>query len=51
MKFIIQNAQADMGMTQQIAQQLAQKCDLVCAIATPMAQAALQRLHGQRTSP
>lgn len=40
-KFIIQNAQADMGMTQQIAQQLAQKCDLVCAIATPMAQAAL----------
>ena len=39
-KFIIQNAQADMGMTQQIAQQLAQKCDLVCAIATPMAQAA-----------
>ena len=39
-KFIYQNAQADMGMAQQIAQQLAQECDLVCAIATPMAQAA-----------
>ena len=30
-KFIIQNAQADMGMTQQIAQQMAQKCELVCS--------------------
>ncbi|MCI5847067.1 MAG: ABC transporter substrate-binding protein [Candidatus Limiplasma sp.] len=39
--FIVQNAQADMGMAQQIAQQLAQSCDLVCAIATPMAQAAV----------
>lgn len=39
-KFIIQNAQTDMGITQQIAQQMAQECDLVCAIATPMAQAA-----------
>lgn len=38
-KFIVHNAQADMGLTQQIAQQLAQECDLVCAIATPMAQA------------
>lgn len=38
--FIVQNAQADMGLTQQIAQQMAQECDLVCAIATPMAQAA-----------
>ena len=39
--FVIQNAQADMGMAQQIAQQLSQSCDLVCAIATPMAQAAV----------
>lgn len=39
--FLVQNAQADMGLTQQIAQQLAQECDLVCAIATPMAQAAV----------
>ena len=38
--FILQNAQADMGLCQQIAQQMAQECDLVCAIATPMAQAA-----------
>lgn len=38
--YIVQNAQADMGMAQQIATQLAQECDLVCAIATPMAQAA-----------
>lgn len=38
--FIVQNAQADMGLTQQIAQQLAQECDLICAIATPIAQAA-----------
>ena len=40
-KFIVQNAQADMGLTQQIAQQMAQECDLVCAIATPIAQAAV----------
>ncbi len=39
--FIVHNAQADMGTTQMIAQQLAQECDLVCAIATPMAQAAV----------
>lgn len=39
-KFIVQNAQADMGLGQQIASQMAQECDLVCAIATPMAQAA-----------
>ena len=40
-KFMVQNAQADMGLTQQIAQQMAQECDLVCAIATPIAQAAV----------
>lgn len=39
--FVVQNAQADMGLAQQIAQQLAAECDLVCAIATPMAQAAV----------
>ena len=39
-KFIVQNAQADMGLAQQIAVQMAEECDLVCAIATPMAQAA-----------
>ena len=39
-KFVVQNAQADMGMAQQIATQMASECDLVCAIATPMAQAA-----------
>lgn len=39
-QYIIQNAQADMGLAQQIATQMAQECDLVCAIATPMAQAA-----------
>lgn len=39
-EYVIQNAQADMGMAQQIASQMAQECDLVCAIATPMAQAA-----------
>ena len=40
-KFIVQNAQADMGLAQQIAQQMAQECDLICAIATPIAQAAV----------
>ena len=40
-EYIVQNAQADMGLAQQIAQQMAQECDLVCAIATPMAQAAV----------
>ena len=40
-EYILQNAQADMGLTQQIAQQMAQECDLICAIATPMAQAAV----------
>lgn len=39
--FVLQNAQADMGLAQQIAQQLSSECDLVCAIATPMAQAAV----------
>ena len=38
--YIVQNAQTDSGLTQQIATDMAQKCDLVCAIATPMAQAA-----------
>ena len=40
LEIVYQNAQADMGLCQQIAQQMAQECDLVCAIATPMAQAA-----------
>ena len=40
-KYVYLNAQTDGGMTQQIAAQLANECDLVCAIATPMAQAAL----------
>ncbi|MDD3336826.1 MAG: ABC transporter substrate-binding protein [Eubacteriales bacterium] len=38
--YVVQNAQTDMGLAQQIAAQMAQECDLVCAIATPMAQAA-----------
>lgn len=38
--FVVQNAQTDMGLAQQIAAQMAQDCDLICAIATPMAQAA-----------
>ncbi len=37
--YIVQNAQQDGGFTQQIAAQMAQECDLVCAIATPMAMA------------
>lgn len=37
--FIRQNAQADGGLAQQIAAQMAQECDLVCAVATPMAAA------------
>ncbi|MDD6040788.1 MAG: ABC transporter substrate-binding protein [Clostridia bacterium] len=40
-RFIEANAQTDMGLAQQIAQQMAQECDLICAIATPMAQAAV----------
>ncbi len=40
-RFIVQNAQADMGLAQQITQQMAQECDLVCAIATPIAQLAV----------
>ena len=39
--YIYQNAQADMATTNQIAAALAEKCDLVCAIATPAAMAAL----------
>ena len=38
--FVVQNAQQDMGLAQQIASQMAETVDLVCAIATPMAQAA-----------
>ena len=38
--YIYQNAQADMATTNQIAAALAEKCDLVCAIATPAAMAA-----------
>ncbi|MEG0863108.1 MAG: ABC transporter substrate-binding protein [Clostridia bacterium] len=45
--FIRQNAQADMGLAQQIAAQMAQECDLVCAIATPMAQAAFNTCMDQ----
>ena len=41
MTYIYQNAQADMATTNQIAAALAEKCDLVCAIATPAAMAAL----------
>lgn len=40
-RFVVHNAQADMGNTVMIAQQLAYECDLICAIATPMAQAAV----------
>ena len=39
--YIYQNAQADMATTNQIAAALAEKCDQVCAIATPAAMAAL----------
>ena len=46
-KFIVQNAQADMGLAQQIAVQMAAECDLVCAIATPMAQAAFNACMDQ----
>lgn len=45
-EFEYQNAQTDMGLAQQIAQQFAQSCDLVCAIATPMAQAAYNACMG-----
>ncbi|NMD37893.1 MAG: ABC transporter substrate-binding protein [Christensenellaceae bacterium] len=39
-EIIYQNSEADMALTNQMAQQLADKCDLICAIATPAAQAA-----------
>lgn len=40
LEIVYQNSEADMALTNQIAQQLADKMDLVCAIATPAAQAA-----------
>jgi putative ABC transport system substrate-binding protein len=40
-EYVVMNAQADMGLAQQIAQQMSAECDLICAIATPMAQAAV----------
>ena len=39
--YLYQNAQADMATVYQIAATFAEKCDLVCAIATPAAMAAL----------
>lgn len=40
-EFDFQNAQSDMAAANQIAQSMvAKKCDLICAVATPMAQAA-----------
>ncbi len=41
------NAQADMGITNQIASTLAGECDLICAIATPMAQASFTAASGK----
>lgn len=38
--FLFQNAQADMGITNQIVATFAEKCDMICAIATPAAMAA-----------
>lgn len=38
--FDYQNAEADTGIAAQIADQFANSCDLICAIATPVAQAA-----------
>ena len=38
--FVVQNAQADMGVANQIAQQMAETTDMVVAIATPIAMAA-----------
>lgn len=39
-EFIVRNAEADTGIAAQIADQFAASCDLICAIATPVAQAA-----------
>lgn len=41
------NAQADMGTANQIASTLAGECDLICAIATPMAQASFTAASGK----
>ena len=38
--FDYQNAQADTGIAAQIADKMAADCDLICAVATPVAQAA-----------
>ena len=47
LKVEYQNAQADMGIANQIAQQFAaSRTDLVCAIATPMAQACYNACEG-----
>lgn len=44
----LQNAQADMAITNQIAQNMAaNKVDLICAVATPMAQAAYNAAEGK----
>lgn len=45
--FVYQNAQADMSIAQQIADQMSNSCDLICAIATPMAQAAYNACIGK----
>ena len=39
-QFVFRNAQADTGIAAQIVDQFANSCDLICAIATPVAQAA-----------
>lgn len=47
LKVEYQNAQADMGITNQIAQQfVSEKVDLICAIATPIAQACFNAADG-----
>lgn len=46
-EIVYQNSQADMGATNQIAQSfVADKADLICAIATPMAQACYNAADG-----
>lgn len=45
-EFDIQNAQADTAITAQIASVQAEKCDLICAIATPAAMAAYNVAEG-----
>lgn len=47
LKIEYQNAQADMGITNQIAQQfVSDKVDLICAVATPIAQACFNAADG-----